>query len=259
MMRLEKYSASGNDFLITHSLLKSSNPSELARLLCNRFEGIGADGLVLLSPHPSYAYQWEFYNSDGSSALMCGNASRCVGLYAYLHHLGDQKHQFLSGSGGIEVEILSPSYPYKVKSVLGEYQLLEKFHEWFLFDTGVPHLVCLLQNQSAFDSFPIEEMRRLRKIHDANVNIAYEKEGHFWIKTYERGVEGITLACGTGMASLVALLNEQNKLPSSCIQITPPIGKSLTFSLQDQNIAFEGEVKKIAQCEINFNDFGIQQ
>lgn len=256
---LEKYSASGNDFLITHLLPKISYPSELAKFLCNRFEGIGADGLVLLSPHPSYAYQWEFYNSDGSSALMCGNASRCVGLYAYLHHLGDQKHQFLSGAGGIEVEILSSSYPYRVRSVLGKYRLLKKFQEWFLFDTGVPHLVCLLQDQNAFDSFPLEEMQRLRKAYDANVNIAYEKDGHFWIKTYERGVEAITLSCGTGMASLVALLNEQNKLSSSSVIITPPIGKSLNFSFNDQKISFEGEVKKIAQCKINLNDFGIKQ
>lgn len=256
---LEKYSASGNDFLITHLLPKTSNLRELAILLCNRFEGIGADGLVLLSPHPSYAYQWEFYNSDGSSALMCGNASRCVGLYAYLHHLGEQKHQFLSGSGPIEVEVLTSYYPYKVRSILGEYQLVKKIQEWFLFDTGVPHLICLLEDQDAFDSFCIEEMRRLRNAYDANVNIAYEKDGHFWIKTYERGVEGITLSCGTGMASLVALLNEENKLPSSLITITPPIGKSLIFSLQDRNISFEGEVKKIAQCKINLNDFGIKQ
>lgn len=253
----EKFSASGNDFLITQAHF--SHPSKLAILLCNRFEGIGADGLLFLSPHFSYAYQWEFYNSDGSSASMCGNASRCVGLYAYLHGLGAQKHQFLSGSRGVEVEILSSSYPYKVKSVLGEYQLLERFQEWFLFDTGVPHLIRLFQDQSTFNAFPLEEMRRLRNTHNANVNIAYEKDGHFWVKTYERGVEGITLSCGTGMASLVALLNETNKLHSPLIQITPPLGESLTFSLQDQKISFEGEVKKIAQCRINLNDFGIKQ
>lgn len=226
-------------------------------LLCNRFEGIGADGLVILSTHPSYAYQWDFYNRDGSNASMCGNASRCVGLYAYLHKLGAQKHEFLSGSRGIEVEILASSYPYKVRSVLGQYQFIQKIQDWFLFDTGVPHLVRLLQDQDAFDSFPLEEMRHLRNLYNANVNIAYEKNHAFWIKTYERGVEGITLSCGTGMASLVALLHKQNKLPS-LIEIIPPFGKSLFFSFKDQKISFEGEVKKIAECKINLNDFGIQ-
>lgn len=259
IMLLEKYSASGNDFLITHFIPQGIDLSKLAIMLCNRFEGIGADGLALLSPHPSYAYQWDFYNCDGSRASMCGNASRCAGLYAYFHQLGGQKHQFLSQSRGIEIEILSSSYPYKVQSVLGPYKLLQKIQNWFLIDTGVPHLVCLLENKKAFDAFELEEMRHLRALYDANVNIAYKEQNIFWIKTYERGVEGITLSCGTGMASLVALLKESNKLHSPFVEIIPPLGKSLIFTLRGEEISFEGEVQKIAECKINLKEFGITQ
>lgn len=270
VMIFEKYSANGNDFLITHNPPHRDDFSDLARALCHRSRGIGADGLVILHPHASYAYEWEFYNSDGSEASMCGNASQCVGIYAYLQKLTGLRHCFLSGAGVIEVEILSAEYPYRIRSVLGAYRFIKRSDEWFLFDTGVPHLIYLAKSKEEFDSLSLQAMRELRVIHNANVNIAYKDCDHYRIKTYERGVEGVTLACGTGMASLVALLCETNQLPSPQlssfpqisapkVSIIPPAGEALCFSLGDRGISFEGEVRRIARCELNLNDFGIQQ
>lgn len=257
-MLFEKYSASGNDFLITHwkYLEKEINRSSLAVLLCNRFEGIGADGLVILDSHLEYPYVWDFYNSDGSKASMCGNASRCVGLYAYLHSLASKSHCFLSGAGEIGVEILSENYPYKVKSHLGKYKKIDKIQEWSLFDTGVPHLVKLASKEE-FEKITLEEMRALRETYDANINIAYQDGESYKIKTYERGVEGITLACGTGMASLVALL-DRGLDQIQRYQIIPPIGEVLNFEIMKQKISFGGEVRKIAQCQINLENFGVK-
>lgn len=255
----EKYSASGNDFLITHTLPQIPDLVHFIQRVCNRFEGIGADGVVLLSSHPDYSYAWDFYNSDGSIALMCGNASRCVGLYAYLNTLAPQTHSFLSGAGEIKIEVLNPLYPYEVKSHLGEYHFKERYGDWYLFDTGVPHLITLLANKMDFDHFPLEMMKELRQKHHANINIAYKDQNSFFIKTYERGVEGITLACGTGMASLVALLHYTHDLHSPHISIIPPLGEKLDFFIQNKQISFQGEVKKIAQCKINLNDFGVKQ
>ncbi|MCE3046628.1 diaminopimelate epimerase [Helicobacter kayseriensis] len=261
----EKYSASGNDFLITHcgftndvddALCDHFDLSFLARLLCHRFEGIGADGLVVVSPHEQYDYQWKFYNSDGSEASMCGNASRCVGLYSFLHSFAPRVHHFLSGAGKIGIEILNQTYPYRVKSVLGEYKYLGSFGEWNLFDTGVPHLVKLTSKEE-YENLSLEDMRVLRKQYDANVNIAFCENETFVIKTYERGVEGITLACGTGMASLVALLHYFHGQDQDFLMI-PPSKEVLKFYIEGKVISFEGEVKKIAECEVNLNDFGVE-
>ena len=252
MIRLEKYSASGNDFLITHTLSPSINPQELALKLCDRHNGIGSDGLVLLKPHPQYAYKWEFYNSDGSRAKMCGNASRCVGLYAFLHSLAPKSHRFLSGAGVIEVTITSESFPYRVSSNLGAYKILSLNQDdgWDFFDTGVPHLVKFLESEEEFENFCIQTMRDLRVRYDSNVNIALPtQEGHR-VKTFERGVEDLTLACGTGMASVVASLYERGRMQDTHITLIPPSGEHLVFEIREQKISFEGEVKKIAECNV---------
>lgn len=256
MLEIEKYSASGNDFLITHTLPSSINASELARKLCDRHNGIGADGLVLLKPHKEYAYEWDFYNSDGSKARMCGNASRCVGLYAFLHSLAPHKHQFLSGAGVIEVEVTHTSFPYRVATNLGAYKIfaLNQDNGWDFFDTGVPHLVKFLESEEEFENFCIHSMKDLRLQYDSNVNIVFPTDEGYKIKTFERGVENITLACGTGMASVVASLYERGEIKGNQVTLIPPSGEHLIFEIEDKHISFEGKVKKIAKCSVNFDE-----
>lgn len=253
MLELEKYSASGNDFLITHTLPHTLNPSELALKLCDRHNGIGADGFVILKPHKEYAYEWDFYNSDGSRAKMCGNASRCVGLYAFLHSLAPKKHNCLSGAGVIEVEITSENFPYRVSSNLGAYKIfaLNQDNGWDFFDTGVPHLVKFLESEEEFENFCIHSMRDLRIQYDSNVNIVFPTPKGYKIKTFERGVENITLACGTGMASVVASLYERGEMSSNQVTLIPHSGEHLLFEIQDEQISFEGQVKRIAKCSVN--------
>lgn len=123
-----KYCANGNDFLIFHTFAKGDF-SALAKRLCNRFLGIGADGLVVVKPHlqqesnsANVSYQWDFYNSDGSKASMCGNASRCVGHYAHALGLAKDRHSFLSQAGIIGVEVDGDI----VQSNLGKFHSLKK-------------------------------------------------------------------------------------------------------------------------------------
>ena len=85
-MKLSKYSANGNDFIIFHSDIKA-NRTNLAKELCHRQDGVGADGLIVLVPHESLDFEWEFYNADGSHADMCGNGSRATAHYAYNNSL----------------------------------------------------------------------------------------------------------------------------------------------------------------------------
>ena len=106
-MFISKYSASGNDFVILHSF-KKEDRSELAKKLCDRKNGIGADGLIVLVPHKNLDFEWEFYNADGSYAAMCGNGSRATAHYAYNYGLANKEMKFLTGAGIIscKVEVL---------------------------------------------------------------------------------------------------------------------------------------------------------
>lgn len=103
-MTVSKYSANGNDFVLFHTFVKKDR-SELAKELCHRQNGIGADGLIVLLPHAKYDFEWQFYNSDGSEAEMCGNGSRACAHYAYINELTDNKMSFLTQAGVISAEV----------------------------------------------------------------------------------------------------------------------------------------------------------
>ena len=103
-MMVTKYSASGNDFVIYHTFLKQDR-SALAQRICDRQNGIGADGLIVLLPHETCDCEWEFYNSDGSRAQMCGNGSRAAAHYAYSNALADATMTLMTEAGVIRAEV----------------------------------------------------------------------------------------------------------------------------------------------------------
>ena len=94
-MKISKYCASGNDFVII-TAFSNKNRSLLAKKLCDRFNGVGADGLIIILPDTNNDFKWEFYNSDGSVAKMCGNGARAAFMYAYENNLISKKAKFLN-------------------------------------------------------------------------------------------------------------------------------------------------------------------
>lgn len=263
-MQFIKYSSSGNDFLIFHTHTHDDGSrAALAQSVCERHNGIGADGMVVLIPSNSadYAYEWEFYNADGSRAKMCGNASRSVGHYAYIEGLAPLKHRFLSEVGliGITLDECDTSL---VQSDLGAYTLLQEHivesnpygvDLWSLVDTGVPHLVGF--TQSALPTQQDALLRALRIKYDANITLAHKGEHHISYMTYERGVEDITLACGTGAAAAFIIAFKHNLCETKAILI-PPSKETLWLCLDTHShILFKGAVKRIARCEWLLGEF----
>ncbi|MCW8837528.1 MAG: diaminopimelate epimerase [Thiovulaceae bacterium] len=243
-MMVSKYSASGNDFVIFHSEEKVDR-TELAKILCHRHEGIGADGLVVLVPNDKYDFEWQFYNSDGSHADMCGNASRATAHYAYNNELADTKMTFLTGAGVINATIeSSDAKSGVVLSELTPPEILDtdiKFNNksWWLINTGVPHLVRYTDNIKEFD---IEEARELRYKYNANVNITQVVGENLKVRTYERGVEDETLACGTGMAACFYRAFKEGKI-SDNVEVYPISGETLYLGYNGKTITFKGKVK----------------
>jgi len=239
-MHLTKYSANGNDFVIFHTFLKKPR-GDLAKKLCHRQDGVGADGLIVLLPHSEYDFEWQFYNADGSEAEMCGNGSRAAAHYAYANELASAKMRFLTLAGVIEAEVdgdmvLSELTPPKILA-----RDVEHDGKRWKIDTGVPHMVTFVDEIEHFD---IKSARELRYKENANVNIAkILSDGNMRVRTYERGVENETLACGTGMAACFWRALQEKKIADN-IEVYPTSGETLYLGVNERTITFKGEVKK---------------
>jgi diaminopimelate epimerase len=242
-----KMSGAGNTFVLASALPTSAwgdfekqiglSRAEFAKLICDRVLGVGTDGLLLLEPgRDSYDYTWDFYNSDGSSAEMCGNAARCATRYCYEVLEGkDRAHfKFLTGAGEVnavvlgngEIRVQMPECKWLQKEIsLANNTSTEKFA---FVNSGVPHLVQKLYN--IVDAAPLKEMARAsRHHHDIQPNGAnvtfFSPEAADKIKavTFERGVEDFTLACGTGAVAAAFVHHAQSKAES--IEVTMPGGR----------------------------------
>ncbi len=246
-MQISKYNASGNDFVIFHTFQKRER-SELATKLCDRQKGIGADGLIVLLPHNEFDFEWQFYNSDGSTAAMCGNGSRACAHYAFNNNLTKSDMLFLTGAGAISSSVQGDvvetmlSDPVKLREPFEEMRM-----QWYFYDTGVPHLVTFVNDVESFD---LELAAKMRYAHNANVNFCSIKDGALHVRTYERGVEGETLACGTGMAACFYSANQSGKL-GNFTKVYPISKEELELRLADKKLYLKGKVSKIFDAVID--------
>lgn len=245
-MTVTKYSGNGNDFIMFVAQEKSDR-SALAKTLCHRQNGVGADGLVVLLPHKKYDFEWEFYNSDGSVADMCGNASRCVAHFAHEKGISKNNHaEFLTGAGVIRATIngvyvvSDMTQPDIIKTDIKEYG-----ENWWLINSGVPHLVAVRDN---IDNFNLEEARALRHKYNANINICKLDGDTMYVRTYERGVEDETLACGTGMVACFIRNHKEDKI-SGQIKVHPISGDELYVNYEEGIYRFGGQVTKTFVAE----------
>lgn len=237
-MRVSKYSASGNDFVIFHSFVKK-NRQNLAKILCHRQNGVGADGLIVLLPHKNLDFEWEFYNCDGSIAFMCGNGTRAAAHYAFSNNLAPKDMKFLTNAGEISSSVSENIVESELTSpILLKDEFKEQGRTWFLYNTGVEHLVTFVKNTDEFDLKLAIKMRQ-----DYNANVNFAKIGNdLFVRTYERGVEDETLACGTGMAACFYAALQKKLIPSQ-INVYPKSNERLSLREDGGKIFLKGEVK----------------
>lgn len=240
-MTYTKYSASGNDFIISHTFIEKDYTKEAINL-CNRTQGIGADGFVVLIPSSKADFKWLFYNSDGSKAAMCGNATRAVAHYAYENNLAESKMSFLTQAGLINAIVKNDIVESQLtKAKIIKENFSQEGYTWYLLDTGVPHLVTFVDDLEKYNHSLCE---KLRYEHNANVNFAKIENEKIYLRTYERGVEGETLACGTGMAACFLIANRL-KLVKDKTFVYPKSKEELTLKKENDELYFKGRVKKL--------------
>ncbi|MDB4257294.1 diaminopimelate epimerase [Arcobacteraceae bacterium] len=236
-MTITKYNASGNTFVIFHTN-KKEDYSDLAITLC---EEENTDGLIVVVPHSIYDFEWLFYNNDGSTASMCGNGTRAVAHYAYENNISSNFVKFLTDAGEINCHVtkdfVETTMP-KTKTLKEEFD--ELGFTWWIIDTGVPHLVTIVKD---LDTFDIELCSTMRYKYNANVNFVNIKDGILKVRTYEKGVEDETLACGTGMTACFLRALSLN-LINNTVDIYPKSGERLTLKKDEFGLYFKGDVLK---------------
>ncbi|XP_067656490.1 diaminopimelate epimerase-like [Haliotis asinina] len=206
-----KYHGLGNDFVLLDNTQGSVTLSPTQRrFMCDRRYGVGADGLMILGYSKDYAFDLLYFNSDGEVGSLCGNGSRCALAFARRKGMiGDSRIAFTAYDGVHHGQYLPVDDTYCVSMKDRRFEDIEELDsENYFLDTGSPHHVRFVDSLDKCDV--IKEGRQLRygKYGDqngANVNFVEVKKGAVWVRTYERGVEDETEACGTG-ATAVALV-----------------------------------------------------
>jgi diaminopimelate epimerase len=218
-MKFWKYQGAGNDFIMLdqrETQWISRADTELIEHLCDRRFGIGADGLILLQNLPGYDFEMVYFNADGRESTMCGNGGRCIAAFA--QHLGIVHGlcHFMAIDGEHEA-IMTPLFPPTkdglwVELKMSDVQVVEKQGDAYVMNTGSPHYVRFADDLERLDM--VAEGKAVRysetwKKEGINVNLIARSpkappagnDPGLRIRTYERGVEDETLACGTGVTA----------------------------------------------------------
>ena len=250
-VKFYKYQGTGNDFvMIDNRALGLNADRTMIEKLCDRRFGIGADGLIYLQEKSGYDFEMVYFNSDGNESSMCGNGGRC--LIQFAHHLGliSSHCKFLAIDGDHEGEILNGGIvSLKMKDV----DAIENYNSDFVLNTGSPHYVQFVNGVQQIKI--VEEAQKIRYSErfakeGINVNFAEKKSANeIFVRTYERGVEGETLSCGTGVvASSLAFAAKSGTLMNE-VKIETPGGnlqvKFETLGRDFRNIFLIGPAEKV--------------
>ncbi len=261
-----KMSGTGNDFIIIDNrdrLVDDDGLTEFVRNVCRRKMSVGADGLILIESSDKADFRWRFFNSDGSLAEMCGNGARCAARFAYLNRIAGQNLSFETEAGIIHGQVKGGGAKVKIPDPVDlrldfSIELEEGPLTVSSVNTGVPHVVLMKDSVEAVDVFGLgREIRYHEAFAPAGTNVNFicpQKSGQLAIRTYERGVEDETLACGTG--SIASALVASCKMNwASPIHLVTRSGESLTIHFRQSNLVFtdvylEGAARLIYTAEL---------
>jgi diaminopimelate epimerase len=255
-----KMSGAGNDFIvIDHRVpfMPEDEQAGFAKRVCRRMFSVGADGLILIENSAVADFRWRFYNGDGSVAEMCGNGARCAARFAYIKGIAGSRMSFETLAGIIEAEICSNNpgddetvrlrmtTPCDFRTNLSVI-LAGREKKLSFVNSGVPHAVLFME---AEENIPVQEWGKVVRFHPlfqpagTNVNFVQKlAENTIRVRTYERGVEDETMACGTG-AVASALFAATCGLASSPVTVITSGGERLIvlFDLQDGQQGLQAE------------------
>ena len=258
-MEFCKMNGAGNDFIIIDNRngdIPESKWPEIAKIVCERHLSVGADGLMVVeNPDGDADFKMLFYNSDGSMGEMCGNGARCICRYGYEHGIAGETQTIETTAGVVTGERIDKLH-YRVRlndpSIvrldltvhINDMPYLCSYVE--LGNPGIPHVVVEIPDLEIYPHHKLFNLGRSLRYHPefpkgANINF-YEFKGKdlLYERTYERGVEDFTYACGTGTGSLVTVLTLKGLVSGNSVRVQMQ-GGELIIDAEQEN----GQIKNL--------------
>ncbi len=260
-----KISGSGNDFVLFDNRAKALDGDlrDFVQKVCSRRMGVGADGILLLEKSEEYNFSMRYFNADGGEAEMCGNGARCIAYFAHQIGAAEERMTFLAKDGphqadvhgcGVKVSLQNPS---QVQLGL-DLDMGGKTLSAHFANTGVPHAVVLTTDLESAEVVNLgREIRYHPKFAPAGTNVDFAQvtgPRALRMRTYERGVEDETLACGTG-ATASAVVAHLLKKVEPPVAVTTRSGEILTIHFQSRDgvltdVFLEGDVTPVFEGKL---------
>jgi len=265
-IKFMKLSGSGNDFIFVENFdneFKEESMADFVKSVCRRGLSVGADGLMFIESSEKADFKWRFFNADGSEGEMCGNGGRCAIRFAKETGLIKKKGSFETMAGvldasidgnRVKVKMTKPhNFTQSTKIILRDEEVLLDS-----INTGVPHAILYTKNLDSVDVLNDgREIRRHSIYQPDGTNVNFVKvldSNNITIRTYERGVEGETLACGTG-AVASSLLAAARNLVESPVNVQVKSGESLMIHFEGNpedtsDVYMEGDTRLVYTGEM---------
>lgn len=263
MIEFFKLSGSGNDFILIDNRDQSlavGNTVDFVKTVCQRRISVGADGLIIIESSGQADFKWRFFNADGSEVDMCGNGGRCAARYAFIKGITKNKLSFETEAGIIDAEVTGDIVKLRLTdphSLAIDYPIAIDGQPFKVssINTGVPHVVHFTDDLESIDVLQVGRKIRYHEHYQpagANADFVKVIDGStLSLRTYERGVEDETLACGTG-AVASALISASLGLVESPVDVQVKSGEALKIHFSRtkrgfEKIYLEGKVKVVYQ------------
>ena len=263
-----KLSGAGNDFVIINNLnqVVNSTDSEFMNFVtkvCQRRMSVGADGVLLVEPTEDVDFRMRYFNADGGEVETCGNGARCISKFAYLNGIVSEQMRFLTNAGVYEAEIVSDNVKVRMSDptdirINVPLRLEDGVHNVGFANSGVPHVVFFVDDLEGTDVFDLGQQTRYHndfKPAGTNANfIRIHSQELIEIRTYERGVENETLACGTGSIASAIVSATLGKVQSPVsVKTASGVVLKIHFDLENEeakNVYLEGDARVIFAGEL---------
>jgi diaminopimelate epimerase len=238
-VKFYKYQGAGNDFILIdnrQNIVNHQNPKLIARL-CDRRFGVGGDGVMFLQDIDGYDFEMIYYNADGQPSSMCGNGGRCIVAFAKFLGIIDTETDFLAVDGPHHAKISESGDWVSLQMI--DVDEINRDDDAYVLDTGSPHYikqVSGLKDKDVYhDGYAIRN-NSTYKAKGINVNFVEPLNGGYFVRTFERGVEDETYACGTGVTAVaLAMAKHYNQ--------TGKLNTPIKVLGGDLNIRFETDGK----------------
>lgn len=228
-LKFYKYQGAGNDFILIDNRSKEFDPTnhDIVKHLCDRRFGIGADGVMLLQNAENFDFEMIYYNADGQFGSMCGNGGRCIVAFAKRLGIINIETNFLAADGPHFAKVDNQNHWVSLQML--DVDTISRDNDAYVLNTGSPHYVTILKNVKNLN---VVNMGREIRNHPnyiqqgINVNFVEQTANGLILRTYERGVEDETLACGTGAtAAALAIAIQDNCIGHNVTEIEVMGGK----------------------------------